>query len=500
MVAQHTSRRRCSDVPRPCTAPGCRFAHNPTTAREEYDALIAEEQKLWAVETRAGRAAFSRFRMAHAQMHYNVQPGEYGKPLLHHAMADQILDSLHYSKLGLGKIPWKYAILNNASDDARDAISKQLKEWKHPLDCRRKDDNRSRTQKWFNGEAFSSFLAGHGGSPGGPIAIATLVFIVADDMQQRGVESDAVAQVPTAPPVPHPPPARGCRNKFVQANAALHAVQAAQSAQDEEEATRRPVCARFEHVPTAVEQQASVDDIAIIKDLFGSRAQTIINALLAWDAFLAWFYALEDIECQLFDTLDVKESAAIRNCCLAIDMHEIFERVTIRNHKSFLPHAAIFKVSNDILSVGDVKQFSTSALELLNAHTKRTANSNGSRRLTMSSSGVKRASMKSVGPARLSATKGYSTSMVLSTLRHMMVSNVLHRGNGLYATPDSRRSERLFGENGRGRMTLPSSGVKLEERLMAVDGAYKPSEDSRLKAFVRLLGIRAEELLNEPDT
>lgn len=175
------------ELPRPCSAPGCTFAHDPATAKVEYEELIAEEERLSAVETRAGKSAFARFRLKHAASHHNIQAAKYGKPLFHHDMKDQILDSLHYSKLGLGKIPWKYAIMNNASDDARDAISDQLKAWKHPLDCRRKDDNRCRAQKWFNGEAFGSFLAGHGGSPGGPIAIATLIFIVADDMQQRGV-------------------------------------------------------------------------------------------------------------------------------------------------------------------------------------------------------------------------------------------------------------------------------------------------------------------------
>ena len=40
-------------------------------------------------------------------------------------------------------------------------------------------------------------------------------------------------------------------------------------------------------------------------------------------------------------------------------MHEIFERVTIRNHKSFLPHGAIYKTTRDILSVADVWAFDT---------------------------------------------------------------------------------------------------------------------------------------------
>ena len=60
--------------------------------------------------------------------------------------------------------------------------------------------------------------------------------------------------------------------------------------------------------------------------------------------------------------------------------------------------------------------------------------------------------------------------------------NVLRRGDGLYQVPDSRRTERLFGEHGRTK--LLSAGIKL--------GAdYNPREDSCVKAFVRMLAERA---------
>jgi len=244
--------------------------------------------------------------------------------------------------------------------------------------------------------------------------------------------------------------------------------------------------------------KADKEELNIIKAMFGSRAQTIINVLLSWDAYLAWYYALEEMDCALFDTQSKKEAAALRNCALAIDMHDMYERISVRYHKSFLVHAAIFKVSSNILDVGDVKAFSTSALELQNADTKRTASSSGSRRLTTSTSGVLRAHQKTtVGPARLTVTKGYSTSMVLSTLKHLMVTNVLRRGSGLYATPESRRKERLFGVSGKGRISLPSSGVKLEARVQAVNAEYLPSDDTCLSAFVRLLAARAEDLTGD---
>eukprot|EP00966_Prymnesium_polylepis_P190941 4424984-Prymnesium_polylepis.1 len=68
---------------------------------------------------------------------------------------------------------------------------------------------------------------------------------------------------------------------------------------------------------------------------------------------------------------EVRVGRALDNCRLAIDMHEMFERVAINNHGSFLPHGAIFKISRDILCVADVWACGTSPLELQNAETKR---------------------------------------------------------------------------------------------------------------------------------
>ena len=197
-------------LPRPCTSPGCKFAHDPSTAAQEHAALLAEEKRPSAIDTKAGKAAFSRWRMAHAHAHRNVQPGEYGKPMIHVNFTNVILDALHMAELNLPKLPFKHAILNNASDDAREAISQLLSQWRHPLDTRRKDDNRQRAQKWFTGEKWHSFCAGTAGSPGGPVAIATLVLLMAQDMQLRGTPAAdaaaAPAAAPAAPAAPAPPP------------------------------------------------------------------------------------------------------------------------------------------------------------------------------------------------------------------------------------------------------------------------------------------------------
>ena len=116
--------------------------------------------------------------------------------------------------------------------------------------------------------------------------------------------------------------------------------------------------------------------------------------------------------------------------------------------------------------------------------TKRVASSSGSRRLTMSASGHMRASMRGAeGPSQLVSTSGYSTTMALSTLRNLLATQMLRRGDGVIATPDSRRKERLFGQHGPGRSKALSTGLKLE-KLLGPD--YNPIHDTCMKAFVRL--------------
>ena len=60
--------------------------------------------------------------------------------------------------------------------------------------------------------------------------------------------------------------------------------------------------------------------------------------------------------------------------------------------------------------------------------------------------GTARAPLKSKeGPARLVLTKGYSTTMALSTLNKLLGAQLLRSGEGVISTPESRRKERLFG-------------------------------------------------------
>ena len=181
----------------------------------------------------------------------------------------------------------------------------------------------------------------------------------------------------------------------------------------------------------------------------------------------------------------------MKNMRLAIDMHEGAERVSICYHKSFLFHGAIYKVTSDILRVGDVWSYDLSPLELHNAELKRTARTGGAKRLEMSSSGVALKPMRGAkeGPAQLVTTRGYNTTMAISCLKKLLAKAKLRLGDGLIRFPDSRRGERLFGESGSGRLTLSSSGRKPKVGLPEND----PRSDSTVSAFIRLLARLAEE-------
>ena len=106
-------------------------------------------------------------------------------------------------------------------------------------------------------------------------------------------------------------------------------------------------------------------------------------------------------------------------------------------------------MSRDILLVADIWATDLSPLELQNAETKRVAATGGSRRIEFSQgAGLTIVGMKGgkFGPERLVKLKDYSTTMALSTMNNLLVTNALRRGDGpcQVAYPESRRAERLF--------------------------------------------------------
>ena len=89
-------------------------------------------------------------------------------------------------------------------------------------------------------------------------------------------------------------------------------------------------------------------------------------------------------------------------------------------------------------------------------------------------------------------TKGYSTTMALSTLRKLLGSQYLRRGDGIVSTVNTRRAERLFGLKGSGHVKKGLVGAVKLEKLRG-DG-YNPADDTCVKAFVRLSSAHAQSL------
>lgn len=219
------------------------------------------------------------------------------------------------------------------------------------------------------------------------------------------------------------PGGRAGRGRGAAAFAARTALIAVQAADDVVEELAEPQLAQLagvEHVPTAVEIAADPEDLDVIRKLFGSRAQTIINILLAFDAYFRWYYPFKrsiPFRC----AMERREERALDNMRRAIDMQEIFERIG-PSHKSYLPHGAVYKFSQDILQVGDVWAVGTSPLEAQNAETKRVASAAASGRLTFATSGTMTCptSRKSEGQPKVVTTKGYTTTMAVSCLRKLL--------------------------------------------------------------------------------
>ena len=83
--------------------------------------------------------------------------------------------------------------------------------------------------------------------------------------------------------------------------------------------------------------------------------------------------------------------------------------------------------------------------------------------------------------------KLYSTTMALSIMNNLLVTQRLRRGDGPISYPKSRRAERLFGEEGRTKRR--SSHIKLEKLADAEE--YDPRQDTVIKALVRLMAAAA---------
>ena len=98
------------------------------------------------------------------------------------------------------------------ADEGRDAISADLKFFKHPIDCRRKDKGQEKREKWFTGERFVSLCNGSRGSPWGPKLFARVLLTLADELL-AGASATRQQQPAPAPPRPAAPTATQQRGR-----------------------------------------------------------------------------------------------------------------------------------------------------------------------------------------------------------------------------------------------------------------------------------------------
>jgi len=459
-------------LPRPC--PCCNFCHDESTAMREYEEEKAKREELRADDSKAGRAKYARWQCERAKKHLNIKAGPEGLSVLGQATHRSHLCHLHVARLNLPKTPWQWGLLNHMSDDGRELVQTKLKEYGFPLDLR---DN-----KFFSGGAWDGFCNGDKKSPGGPKAIAEFLLIMLDDLKTRGVEvdGDEVDAAPIAAPAPAPAQTSASGRNARIATSAMAAPAASSSVERDQD--------ELSYTESFVERQFFADHAGAtdsLKAKYGNWANTAIRTALAFDAYFSWYYAWRN-KVPLDAPQEDKETRALENMQLAVDMHEMFERVSLSRHGSFMPHAAIYKITQSILEVGDVEAFDTSPLEMQNAETKRKARSTGATNRTTIPEGVsQRGPRKKEGPPGLHTVAARAATTATTTLKKLVTSTNLQRGKpgAPAAIPAERRTEKTFGSTGTGRSKPERSGVKLQQTSQEI----RPRDDSVLLALTRMI-------------
>ena len=480
-------------LPRPCTMPGCTYAHEDPA--EDFAAFKAHLLALLADTSKGSARRLSEYRAKHSNAHRNVKPGEHGQPFFDAPdMKSFLVDMLHGLYLNLPKIAWKHAILANCPDGCRELVAEYLKSIGHPLDTRKKDDGRQRESKWFTGEALHSLVAGKRSSPGGPVAFATIIKIIGDAL----LAAPHVAPEAAAPK-PKPKPAAAARRgkrgaTYSGFGAPTHArAESEPESNSEDEAPPLPPPPP-PHVPTATEHAADAASLALIKGHYGPHARLVINMLLTFDAYFKLFHTLRykyhegvSVSC----SAEVKESLALAVCQAGLEFQEILERVSVGNHKSFYPHLFSLRLPLLILELGDLWAFSMGSLELLNAVVKRAAKNSACRgRLATTEGTTTRRPIKGADypKGRIQKTRGYRSSMTLQIMAKLVGANTLRRAGTGIAT---RTAERLFGGASCGRTKLKSAALPGLANLGKI--YLEPDQDSCVEALARLLAAEALE-------
>jgi len=125
------------------------------------------------------------------------------------------------------------------------------------------------------------------------------MMVVAMDLVKRGVNSGAGKEdAPAEQPQQQTPTLRGvarggrgrARGRGGRSARVFTASAGAGSEEPGDGPTAEATESGTQHQPTAIELTCDQTDLQAIRDKFGSRAQTIINTALAFDAYLRWYY------------------------------------------------------------------------------------------------------------------------------------------------------------------------------------------------------------------
>ena len=131
--------------------------------------------------------------------------------------------------------------------------------------------------------------------------------------QERGVDSGmAVAAAETSEPSKAPAKSgkKSGGGKRAAALAASAAAEGAASQCVECDDAAHAELAKLVHVPTQMEKDADAADLEMIRRVYGSRAQLLINALLSFDAYFAWQNDVSGLVASIAHVLQFSDSFA----------------------------------------------------------------------------------------------------------------------------------------------------------------------------------------------
>ena len=271
-------------LPRPC--PRCHCCPNESTAACEYKEEAEMREELQADDSKAGRAKYARWQTERAKRHLNIRAGPEGLSVLRQATRRSHLCHHHVARLNLPKAPWKWGLLMNLSDDGREKVQGTLTEYGFFLDLWAKQNGRDGSKKFFSGEAWDGLCCGDKNSPGGPKAIAEFLLIMLEDLRTRGVTMGAMSGDEMDPaPIPAPAPAQtiASRRSARIARPAMAAPAASSSVARGKYELSNTLSFVERHFNAA--HPGATD---LLKQRYGSRANTAIRAALAFDAYFSW--------------------------------------------------------------------------------------------------------------------------------------------------------------------------------------------------------------------